>query len=308
MRADVYLSTRFEGWSRSKVARAIRGGEVTSDRRPLRPSSILKAGEVLSIATPDYAPQSAAPPCPPVVYEDTRALAFDKPAGLLAHPVGRRFTWGLINLARARYPGEALHLAHRLDRETSGVSLVARGDAANRSFKASFKARLARKTYWAIVRGEIPWDARAVDAPIGDDVESPIRLKRAVTADGQPALTRLRVLSVGGGLSFVSCRPETGRTHQIRVHLDHLGFPILGDRIYGQPPEVFLSIFEGRPLPDLRARLRHPRHCLHARALHIPHPDGGEIVARAPLPDDFAWLLRSVRGTLDLDSPELESP
>ena len=291
MRADVYLSLRFD-WSRTRAAQAIKAGDVVSSTRTLKPSSLLAAGEVLTMELPDFQADAPRPPCPPVLHEDPRCLAFDKPAGLLMHPVGRQFTWGLINLAREAYPDEELHLAHRLDRETSGVCVVARDAEANRHFKAAFKARETEKTYLAIVRGVPQLDGEVlIDAPIGDDEASPIRLKRAVRPDGQSARTRVRLLSAHGELALVACVPETGRTHQIRVHLDHLGHPILGDKIYGQPPEIFLRLYAGQPLGELEEALAHPRHCLHAARLRIPHPKGGMLEIESPLPPDFDEVL-----------------
>jgi len=240
---------------------------------------------------PDLLATGPEPEIPLVVHEDPRLVAFSKPPDLLCHPVGAQFAWSLIGLARKRFPGEELRLCHRLDRDTSGVTLLARDLAADQHLKAAFKAREVRKTYLAIVRGQPDWDAITVDDPIGDDTSSPIKLKRGVRPDGQEARTEFRVLARLDGVALVSCRPRTGRTHQLRVHLAHVGAPILGDRIYGQPPEVFLSIYEGRPLPDLPARLLHPRHCLHARALHVPHPDGHEVHVKAPLPADMAGVL-----------------
>ena len=155
MRADVYLAHRFALYSRSGAAEAIRSGEVVSTSRTLKPASLLKAGEVLHLHSLKLAPQGEKPPCPPVLHEDDHVLAFNKPAGMLCHPVGQAFAWGVINLARERYPGESLHLAHRLDRETSGVLLLARSDAANRHLKACFKARSVEKTYLAVVRGQV---------------------------------------------------------------------------------------------------------------------------------------------------------
>lgn len=295
MRVDVYLSLRFSTWSRSAAGRAIRDGLVRSSLRALKPASLLLPGEALTLTLPALAPVGPKPPCPPVVYEDRRLLAFAKPAGLLTHRSGERFTWGLINLARERFPNENLHLLHRLDRETSGVCLLARDADANRALKLAFKEHQVQKVYLALARGAPDWDERTIDAPIGDDVDSPIRLKQAVRSDGQPALTRVTVLERLGALTLLRCQPLTGRTHQIRVHLDALGLPILGDKIYGQPPEVFLSIYEGAPLEDLDARLQHPRHCLHAAALRFPHPDGGEHTIEAPLPEDMQALIDAAR-------------
>lgn len=291
MRVDVFLSLRFPDWSRTQVALAIRAGDVQSAHRPLKPSSTVQADEVLLLAQPAGAQEVERPPCPPILHVDPDLIAFAKPPGLLMHPVGREFTWGLINLARERFPDEDLHLGHRLDRETSGVVLVSRNADANRHVKAAFKSRRTTKTYWAIVLGQPEWDEVTVDAPLGSDDSSPVRLKQGVRPDGQPAVTDVRVLARRGPISLVSCRPRTGRTHQIRVHLDHLGHPILGDRLYGQDADVFLGLFEGRPVARLRERLGHPRHCLHARALHLTHPSGTPLTVRAPMPSDMARVL-----------------
>ncbi len=296
MRADVYLSTRFESLSRRRAALGIRGGGIRSARRALKPSTTLREGEVLLIDLPGLAPElDKKPDCPPLLHQGPGILAFDKPAGVLMHPVGQGFAWGLINLAREAFPDEELHLAHRLDRDTSGVVVVARDPETNRQLKAAFKARQITKTYWAIVHGAPGFEETLVDAPLASDESSPIRLKQGVVAGGAEARTRVRVLARFEHLSLVSCRPETGRTHQIRVHLEHLGHPILGDRIYGQEPDVFLGLYEDRPVAHLRGRLGHPRHCLHARALHIPRPEG-LLSLRAPMPPDMARVLRRAQG------------
>ena len=294
MRADVYLSLRFEGWSRSRVAASIRSGQVTSEQRALKPSSTIRGEERLVLNIPRLAPRGPKPPHPPVVFEDRRLVAFNKPPGMLAHPVGRTFVWGLINLARELYPDEDLHLLHRLDKETSGLMVLARDDDANRVLKRAFKDRRVEKRYLALVRGIVPWEAREVDAPIGQAIGSPILLKQGVRDDGAAAQTAFRVISrhPEQQLTLVECAPKTGRTHQIRVHLDHIGFPIFGDKIYGQDPEVFLSLYAERPMPGLQAILGHPRQCLHAYTLTLPHPDDGEeVTLTAPLAEDMVALL-----------------
>jgi 23S rRNA pseudouridine1911/1915/1917 synthase len=293
MRVDVFVTSKLTDVSRSRVRAWVRSRVIRSDRRALKPSSGLQAGERLVMDLPALkGGQSEMPPTPPIVHEDADLIAFDKPSGLLAHPVGGTFAYGLINLAREAFPGQDLHLLHRLDRETSGVSLIARTKLANVAVKQAFKDREVLKTYHAIVRGRVPWDAQDVDAPIGFLPDRVIRIKQAVVSDGQPARTEVRVVARFPRLTLVSCRPHTGRTHQIRVHLDHLGFPILGDRLYGQEPDVFLGLLHGRPVSRLRQRLGHPRHCLHARALHLNHPRSGEVVSiRAPMPADMARVL-----------------
>jgi 23S rRNA pseudouridine1911/1915/1917 synthase len=292
MRVDVFVTAKLTDTSRSKVRAWVRAKEIRSDLRSLKPSSSLQAGERLELDLPELeGGQTQMPAIPPVLHQDQDIVAFDKPSGLLAHPVGGTFAWGLINLAREAFPGEDLHLLHRLDRETSGVSLVARSELANVGVKQAFKDREVLKTYHAIVRGRVPWDHQDVDAPIGSD-DSEIRIKQGVVSGGQPARTEVRVVARFPRLTLVSCRPHTGRTHQIRVHLHHLGFPILGDRLYGQEPDVFLGLLDGLPVSRLRVRLGHPRHCLHARALHLRHPRSGEVLSiRAPMPADMARVL-----------------
>jgi len=292
MRADSYLSARFAVLSRKDAALAIRNGEVQSTSRTLKPSSLLRIGEEVRIWIEGLAPGEK-PPFPELLHKDSWTLAFNKPAGMLCHPVGSGFSWGVINLARELFPNEDLHLAHRIDRETSGVLLLGRSHDANRHLKSVFQDRLAKKTYLAIVHGEPSWESLAVDAPIGDETTSPIRIKQGVLDSGQAAQTDFEVLHRGEKMTLVRARPRTGRTHQIRVHLDHVGHPIVGDKIYGQPPEVFISLFEGWDLPGRDELLCHPRHCLHAESLGIPLPDATHLEIHAPLPSDMEALLGS---------------
>jgi 23S rRNA pseudouridine1911/1915/1917 synthase len=293
MRLDALLVARYPKWSLDAVASAVRGGQVRSGEKLLQPHRIMEKDEQFIVAAPHLAPTHPLPECPPIVHEDAGVLAFNKPAGMLCHPVGSTFTWGLINIARDRFPGERLHLAHRVDRETSGVVVMARNDDLNRQLKAAFKARKVAKRYLAIVRGAVDFETEVVEAPIGRDETSPIRMKMGVVASGQSAQTRFVRKAVFGEFSLVECQPLSGRTHQIRVHLDHLGFPILGDKIYGQDPEVFLSIWEKRPLADLVVRLGHPRHCLHAAEICFDLESGPRRFS-APLAADMQALVAGV--------------
>ena len=287
LRLDVMLRARYPKWSLEAVARAVRGGQVRAEGNPLEPGHILREGETFSVAAPHLAPTHPMPKCPPIVHEDPEIVAFAKPPGMLCHPVGSTFVWGLINIARDRFKGERLHLAHRIDKETSGVVVLARNDEINRELKAAFKMRRVQKRYFAIVRGEVDFEERWVRASIGRDEDSPIRMKMGVVADGLDAETQLICRKRFDGLSLLECRPITGRTHQIRVHLDHVGHPILGDKIYGQDPEVFLSIWEKNPLPDIEERLGHSRHCLHAAEI-VFGLERGEQRFSAPLAEDMA--------------------
>ncbi len=287
-RADVFLHLRFSDWSRSNIARYIRSGHVVSDRRLLKPSSMLQAGEVLRVYIPGLAPVDLPPPMPAVLYEDASMLALDKPAGMLVHPVGQKWSWGIVGLARRARPEADIDLSHRLDRDTSGVMLLTKRPEANRHMKQIFMDRKVGKVYWALVRGVPTWDEITCDAPLGQAIGSAVILRQGVNPAGAAAKTRFKVLHRQTEYALVACKPVTGRTHQIRVHLEHLGFPILGDKLYGQPDDVFLEILEKGITDRIREVVRFPRHALHARSIAFPHPDTGQILrVRAPLPADM---------------------
>jgi 23S rRNA pseudouridine1911/1915/1917 synthase len=286
-RVDVWLAGRFPSWSRSAIAREISAGRIDSAQRRLKPASLLRQGEVLRIISAALAPEGPPPPIPPLIHQDRRLLVYNKPPNLLCHPVGERFEYGLIGLARLAHPDEDLDLAHRLDRETSGVVVLTRDRAANAFVKAAFKGRTARKTYLAIVRGNPTWQEIEVDAPIGRAVSSEIRLRRGVNPDGPASQTRFEVVQQLVGHCLIACHPRTGRTHQLRVHLEHVGFPILGDKVYGQPDAPFLHHLDHGDDAVVRAAIGFPRQALHAHQLWIPHPDGGEVALEAPLAPDL---------------------
>lgn len=287
-RVDTFLSLRFPSWSRSTFAKWIKEGVVQSDSRTLKPSSVLRLGEVLRIWAPGIAPAEGPPPPPAILYEDDWLLAVDKPAGMLVHPVGQRFAWALIGLVREMRPGVRIDLSHRLDRETSGIVVLTKHEDANRAMKDAFQARRVQKTYQALVRGVVPWEAQSVDASLGHKAGSVVQLRRGADPAGESALTEVSVLRRLERHTLVECRPHTGRTHQIRVHLEIAGFPILGDKLYGQPDEVFLSLLDGGVTPALRETIGFPRHALHAHAPAVPHPHSGQMLkVRAPLPADM---------------------
>lgn len=294
-RADKWLSLRFSSLSRTVAARHLKAGLVVSEWRPLKGSTPLQPGEPLRVFIPGFAPEGAPPPLPPVLLEDERVLVIDKPPGLLAHPAGDRFTWAVIGLAKQARPDARVDLVHRLDRDTSGVMVLTKDVEANAILKERFKtrARDLRKVYLAIVRGLVPWDERVVDAPIGPHPASTVRLRRAVTPDGLPSRTTFTVLQrvASSELSLVQCALHTGRTHQIRVHLEHVGHPLVGDRLYGHPDAVFLDWLDEGASASVRARVGFPRQCLHAWRLRLPHPDGGTVDLEAPLPADMQALL-----------------
>lgn len=290
-RLDHFLAQRFPDRTRSWLSRGIRNGQVLDDGgRPLRSAQRVRAGQRLRLLLPGIAPSEGPPPFPPLVYEDQRVAVVSKPAGLLVHPSGTRFTWSLVGLAKARWPQDDIDLVHRLDRDTSGVVLLSKDREANRSLKQEIVCGRASKTYLALCKGEIPWEERLLDGPIGP-AEGPVRIQMAVRADGLAARTRVRVLDRRPGRTLVRCELLTGRTHQIRVHLHHAGYPLFGDRLYGVAPEVFLRAFEqGADAATFHAAGA-PRQALHAWRIQIRHPDGGDLTGEAPLPADLQrWL------------------
>ena len=298
-RLDLFLATRFRTLSRAAAARAIRAGEVHSTERSLKPSSLLRAGEVLHIGIAGFAPDGPPPVFPTILYEDDRILALDKPAGLLVHPAGDRWAWAVIGMVKEARPDDRVDLVHRLDRDTSGILVLTKDPATNVWLKEHFRSRseALAKEYIAVVKGLPDWDHKEVEAPLGEHPSSEVRLRRGVRADGQRAWTTMRVLArtPEQGLSLVACRIHTGRTHQIRVHLEHVGHPILGDKLYGEPDDTFLEWLEEGATARVRARVGFPRQCLHAARLRLPHPDGATIELEAPLPADMAALVAGQR-------------
>jgi 23S rRNA pseudouridine1911/1915/1917 synthase len=287
MRLDRFLSRRFADKSRSFFARGIRHGLVCdAEDRPLDASHRVRDGDLLRVSIPGIAPTTPPPPFPPILHDDGRIVAVDKPAGLLSHPAGTAFQWAVVSLAKDRWPSDRIDLMHRLDRDTSGVLVLTRDLAANRHLKEAVKRGQVTKVYDAIVRGVVPWDDAVLDGPIGPD-NGPIRIRMAVRADGQSARTAVRVLERGADLTRVACVLHTGRTHQIRVHLAHAGFPVVGDRLYGVPPDVFLNVLaRGVDRAAIEAAGA-PRHALHARRVELPHPDGHQLTVEAQTPADL---------------------
>ncbi|MBW1877431.1 MAG: RluA family pseudouridine synthase [Deltaproteobacteria bacterium] len=292
MRLDQFLASRFGTRSRTELVRGIRRGLVTDEAdRPLRPSATVAAGQRLRLYLPGIAPSSTPPPFPPILYEDDRVVVLDKPPGLPCHPGGTAFTWAVVGLARTRWPDRCADLVHRLDKETSGALVLTKDREANAYLKRVFKEGGAVKEYVALCRGHVPWEHRVIDAPIGP-AEGPIRIQRAVRPDGLSAFTEAwveaRTIGTDPPLTRLRVRLHTGRTHQIRVHLAHIGHGIVGDRMYGVPPAVFLHYYEEGLDDWVVEQAGAPRHALHAASIRFPHPDGTEVSVEAPLPADMA--------------------
>ena len=228
-----------------------------------------------------------------VLYEDDAILAIDKPAGLPVHPSATYHKDTLTYLLRQKYGSDTPQIAHRLDRETSGLILCGKTRAAERALKIDFENRNVSKRYLAIVRGVMPNDEGRIELPM-DRAKEGLHILMEVTREGEgyPSVTRYRVLARRDGATLVALAPESGRQHQLRVHLSALGFPIIGDKLYGpQGVQTFLDYIETGMTDALRERLGHDRHALHSYELHFTHPTTAEpTTLRAPLEDDLVTL------------------
>lgn len=281
VRLDLFLAGRLDGVSRSRIQAIIRSGEVWLNGAPTRASETLRAGNVVRWLEPAAVPcDNASPEDIPleILYEDQDLIVVNKAAGMVVHP-GAGHADGTLVSALLHHCGslsqiggvERPGIVHRLDKETSGCLVVAKNDAAHQALAEQFAERIVKKTYLAVVEGCPRPKSGLIDQPI--ERHRANRQKMAIARDdrGRSAQTEYAVLATKDNRSLVECKPLTGRTHQIRVHLKHIGFPILGDPVYGH-------------------RRNYERHLLHAWKLSIVHPTTGETVTfEAPPPIEFRF-------------------
>ena len=284
-RLDRFLADRNTGLSRSRLHALIAGGMVTLNGATGRPSQRVRAGDRVTLIVPapreaDVSPQ----PIPlTVVYQDAELIVVDKPAGLSVHPGPGHPDGTLVNALLARCPdiqgvGGVIRpgIVHRLDKDTSGLMVVAKTEAAHRNLSAQIKARRVDKGYLALAISVPDPPEGRIDAPISRDPRH--RKRMAVVLGGRDSRTAYRVLERIAGYSLLELDLETGRTHQIRVHLAYLGHPLLGDGVYGKRS----------PLLE--------RHFLHAHRLGFQHPLSGETLElRSELPPDLAQVVEELR-------------
>lgn len=241
----------------------------------------------------DLAPSAPARPTdekPRIVVEHPDFYVVHKPALWLTHPVKARVEVpDLLSFMRAETGEPDLAPPHRLDRETSGAQLLTRDSDAARKFFTLFKTHLVGKTYLAIVHGRPEWERLTLNAPLGElglGGANRIVVRQAVVPDGRPAITDFRAVEKRGQHTLIEAYPRSGRLHQIRAHLSHLGLPMVGDKIYGRDPAVFLEFMETGQTPALTARLGLPRQALHAARIAFPW-DGAQFAAEVPLAPDL---------------------
>lgn len=297
VRLDRFIQSRIPRLSRTRANAIVRRCAYRADGRRRRPSERVREGEVVILVRPSFE-EPETPQEFGVLYEDEAMVVVDKPAGLPVHPSATYHKNTLTYLMRQRWPDDTPHLAHRLDRETSGVLVCARTLDDERALKAQFENREVSKTYLAILEGELSEDRGRIDLPMGRPDEG-LHLLMEVREDGSPARTRFEVQARAAGHTLVALHPETGRQHQLRVHVSALGHPIVGDKLYGpEGPQPFLDYVDaGGMNEELEARLGHPRQALHAHRLCIAHPRTGQpLELEAPLAPDLASLWASLTG------------
>ena len=287
-RLDAFLASSLDGLTRSQATRLIESGEVAVNGKTAGKSYKLAGGEDIAVTLPEPEPVEAVPQDIPldVVYEDADVIVVNKPSGMVVHPAPGHPDGTLVNallyhcagtlsgIGGALRPG----IVHRIDRDTSGLIIAAKNDAAHQYLSAQLADHTLARTYECIVVGKLREDRGTVDAPIARHPTD--RKRMAVVAGGREAVTHWEVIARYPGYTHVRCRLETGRTHQIRVHMAYIGHPILGDTVYGAKKEV----------PGLTGQ------CLHAVGLRFLHPRTHEVVELScPLPEEFTRMLQKIR-------------
>jgi 23S rRNA pseudouridine1911/1915/1917 synthase len=293
-RLDAFLADRLGDLSRNRIARLLEDGRIRVNGAVPRKSYRPAAGDVIEVDVPPAEIAAAAAEAIPlhIVHEDADLLVIDKPAGLVVHPAPGHGSGTLVNallhhvrdlsgIGGVLRPG----IVHRLDKDTSGLMIVAKNDAAHRALSAALKRREIRRAYTAAAWGHLPQDEIVVDAPIARSRTD--RKRMAVAAEGRTALTRFRRLARWLAADLLAAELETGRTHQIRVHLAHIGHPVVGDVVYGGATPKGMS-GPGRQWAAALSR-RVSRQFLHASALRFAHPrTGQELAFESALPAELA--------------------
>ncbi len=294
-RLDRVLTELLEGYSRSQIQSWIRAGDITLNGRVPRPRDKVVEGDrlQLDVTLPEQGDWAPEPMALEVLHEDEHILVINKPAGLVVHPAPGHMRGTLVNAVLAHHPGASrlprAGIVHRLDKDTSGVMVVAKSLIAHASLVAQLQDRTMGREYVAVVHGEMTGGGQ-VDAPIGRHPQQ--RTRMAVVPDGKPAVTHYRIAERYAGFTRVDCQLESGRTHQIRVHLSHIGYPLVGDSLYAGRPRLPKGATP--ELLDMLGQFR--RQALHAHWLHLDHPETGEpLEFQAPVPEDLEQLCEALR-------------
>ena len=286
IRLDRFLANKLPEYSRSRLQQLVRTGFVRLNGATTRPRHLVRSGDKIEVTEAPLEKIDNQPePIPlEVLFEDKDIIVINKPPGLVVHPGAGHRQHTLVNALLSHCPTlsgiggkERPGIVHRLDKETSGCLVVAKNDWAHRELSRQFAERWVEKIYLALVAGKLRKEAGTIEEKIG---RHPVHRQRmsVASARGRPAKTDYRVVCSGDQASLVECRLYSGRTHQIRVHLHHLGHPVLGDKVYAA-----------------HLAKNFPRHMLHAWKLGFRHPCSGESKSfEAPLPDDFTTAMKAV--------------
>ena len=296
-RLDVFLRTKFPAVSRGAMQRLIEQGHIRVDGKAVKPTHAPRAGEKIEIHFPEPKPAEAQPEEIPldILFEDKSLLVVNKPAGLVVHPAAGHEEHTLVNALLFHCKGSLSGIGgvarpgivHRLDKETSGCLVVAKNDETHIALSEQFANRVVKKVYHAIVCGEVPREVGEIHAAIARHPTHRKRMAVHDDSDGRAAHTSYRVLEKLNHATLVEAQIHTGRTHQIRVHFQHLGHPVVGDDTYGST--------KNKRLKEL-ANYAAPRVLLHAKELSFIHPRTQKTLKfSAPLPDDFKLALKLLR-------------
>ncbi len=311
VRLDTFLGRRQDVYSRTFFQQLIKDGRVTVNDEMAKPSLVLEGGERIVVRFPPAENPWPHPQNIPVdvVHDDQDIIIVNKAAGMIVHPAAGNPDGTLVNALLWKFPElpgingvKRPGIVHRLDRETSGVMVVAKNDRAMKSLANQIRVRQMSRLYCALVIGEPDWEETTIDAPIGR--HESFRIKRSVGGQGaKDAVTHLRILARLNGFSLLRCELETGRTHQIRVHCSHANLPIAGDETYGGTEHRALEKLQhAESLP--RTMLRNlKRPFLHARTLRLRHPESGEWTTfSAPLPQELRVVLDALNAEIDFEA------
>jgi len=284
-RLDRYIASKCPDLSRTRVQGLIEENNILVNGQAPRPSRKLQSGDIIDITVPAARPFELAPENIElkVIYEDPDLLVVDKPAGMTVHPAPGNYTHTLANAVLARMPDietdnvERPGIVHRLDKDTSGLIIIAKNRTAHMKLADQFKDRQVSKTYLALVNGHLTPEEGIIEAGIGRDPRH--RKRMAVVSEGRPARSEYKVVKYVKNYTLLEVRPKTGRTHQIRVHLAAIGFPIVGDTTYGAKSDIV------------------PRQFLHAARLKFRSPSSGDwLEIESGLPPDLAQALQEING------------
>ena len=288
IRIDRYLAEKDSGLSRSFIQKLLKDGQITVGDKAAKSNYKVRENDRIHLEIPDSSEPDIVPEDIPldILYEDEDVLIVNKPKGMVVHPAAGHYQGTLVNAVMA-HCGDSLSgingelrpgIVHRIDRDTSGLIIAAKNDFAHVKLAEQLQDHTLARTYRCIVTGNLREDTGTVNAPIGRCPAD--RKKMAVVAGGRNAVTHWTVLERYPGVNYVECRLETGRTHQIRVHMAYIGHPILGDTVYGNK----------KPVPGLQGQ------CLHAVGLKFIHPRTGELVElTCGLPEEFEKQLEKYR-------------